>query len=95
MISLLIPTVHSCPHSLSFFLSPLLVFQITFLEFFEVLLGSAEVKCQQVSPSSAETKARSDLPEVELFRILRYTLLCCFISDLFFKYYAMTFFVHT
>ncbi|KAL3051210.1 hypothetical protein OYC64_001476 [Pagothenia borchgrevinki] len=37
--------------------------EITFLEFFEVLLGSAEVKCQQVSPSSAETKARSDLPE--------------------------------
>ncbi|KAI4807482.1 hypothetical protein KUCAC02_027288 [Chaenocephalus aceratus] len=37
--------------------------EITFLEFFEVLLGSAEVKCQQVSPSSAEAKARSDLPE--------------------------------
>nr|XP_046234189.1 radial spoke head 10 homolog B isoform X2 [Scatophagus argus] len=44
--------------------------EITFLEFFEVLLGSAEVKCQQVSegleegqsPSNTDTEARNDLP---------------------------------
>ncbi|XP_068439646.1 radial spoke head 10 homolog B isoform X2 [Clinocottus analis] len=46
--------------------------EITFLEFFEVLLGSAEVKCQQVSeglvegqsPSSLPAEARTDAPEV-------------------------------
>uniref|UniRef100_UPI0037E89E2D radial spoke head 10 homolog B n=1 Tax=Semicossyphus pulcher TaxID=241346 RepID=UPI0037E89E2D len=46
--------------------------EITFLEFFEVLLGSAEVKCQQVSAgleeqsiSSPDAEDRRDLPEVE------------------------------
>ncbi|XP_039643225.1 radial spoke head 10 homolog B isoform X2 [Perca fluviatilis] len=76
-------------------LSSCLDLEITFLEFFEVLLGSAEVKCQPVSedlelkgqpvyedlevkgqpvsegleegqsPSSPDTEARRDLPEVE------------------------------
>ncbi|XP_070708376.1 radial spoke head 10 homolog B [Pempheris klunzingeri] len=47
--------------------------EITFLEFFEVLLGSAEVKCQQASEgleegqslSSPAAEARKDLPETE------------------------------
>ncbi|XP_034563475.1 radial spoke head 10 homolog B isoform X2 [Notolabrus celidotus] len=43
--------------------------EITFLEFFEVLLGSAEVKCQQVSGSleeeGLETEVRRDLHESE------------------------------
>ncbi|XP_044034895.1 radial spoke head 10 homolog B isoform X2 [Siniperca chuatsi] len=47
--------------------------EITFLEFFEVLLGSAEVKCQPVSEgqeegqllSSPDAEARRDLPEAE------------------------------
>ncbi|XP_047465941.1 radial spoke head 10 homolog B isoform X2 [Mugil cephalus] len=45
--------------------------EITFLEFFEVLLGCAEVKCQQVSEalgedrpqSGSDPEARMDLPE--------------------------------
>ncbi|XP_074475407.1 radial spoke head 10 homolog B isoform X2 [Sebastes fasciatus] len=58
------------------YLTSCLDLEITFLEFFEVLLGSAEVKCQQVSegleeeegpsPSSPDAEARRDLPpEVE------------------------------
>ncbi|XP_049418565.1 radial spoke head 10 homolog B isoform X2 [Epinephelus fuscoguttatus] len=54
-------------------LSGCLDLEITFLEFFEVLLGSAEVKCQQVSEhleeskssSSPEAEARRNQPEVE------------------------------
>ncbi|KAM9336614.1 radial spoke head 10 homolog B [Symphorus nematophorus] len=54
-------------------LSSCLDLEITFLEFFEVLLGSAAVKFQQVSEgleegrslSSPNTQARRDLPEVE------------------------------
>ena len=47
--------------------------QITFLEFFEVLLGCAEVKCQQISegleeslsPSSTEAEATRNSPKEE------------------------------
>nr|XP_020471526.1 radial spoke head 10 homolog B2 isoform X3 [Monopterus albus] len=52
-------------------LSSCLEQEITFLEFFEVLLGCAEVKCQQVSEGLEEslprsnTEARKGLPEVE------------------------------
>ncbi|KAG8009050.1 Radial spoke head 10-like protein B [Nibea albiflora] len=50
-------------------LSSCLDLEITFLEFFEVLLGSAGAKCQQVSQSqslsSPDTHARRDLPELE------------------------------
>ncbi|XP_054455118.1 radial spoke head 10 homolog B isoform X2 [Anoplopoma fimbria] len=53
-------------------LSACLDLEITFLEFFEVLLGSAEVKCQRVaegleeaqSPSSPDAEARRVIPEV-------------------------------
>lgn len=74
-IHLLTPFLDSFPTSvtLCFFPSPHCVLQITFLEFFEVLLGSAEVKCPQVSEgleegrplSSPDTEAGRDLPEVE------------------------------
>lgn len=48
--------------------------QITFLEFFEVLLGCAEVTCEQVSETVKEdhrvfgsnTETRKDSPEVEV-----------------------------
>lgn len=48
--------------------------QITFLEFFEVLLGCAEVTCEQVSEtlkeyhrvSGSNTETRKDSPEVEV-----------------------------
>ncbi|XP_042364204.1 radial spoke head 10 homolog B [Plectropomus leopardus] len=51
-------------------LSSCLDLQMTFLEFFEVLLGSAEVKCRQVvsegdEKSSRDSEARRDLHEVE------------------------------
>ncbi|KAI3365588.1 hypothetical protein L3Q82_010663 [Scortum barcoo] len=41
--------------------------EITFLEFFEVLLGSAEVKCQQVSESLEEGQSLSS-PDAESMR---------------------------
>ncbi len=52
---------------------PHFLLQITFLEFFEVLVGSAGVKCQLVSESleecqmlsSPKAEARTDLPEGE------------------------------
>ena len=46
---------------------PHILLQITFLEFFEVLLGSTEVKCQQVSVSQEGQSLPSpkDLPEGE------------------------------
>uniref|UniRef100_A0A8C2ZBM5 Radial spoke head 10 homolog B n=1 Tax=Cyclopterus lumpus TaxID=8103 RepID=A0A8C2ZBM5_CYCLU len=42
------------------------MFKITFLEFFEVLLGSAELKCQQVSEGlvGGQSPPRRDAPEV-------------------------------
>ncbi|XP_059180370.1 radial spoke head 10 homolog B isoform X2 [Centropristis striata] len=64
-------------------MSSCLDLEITFLEFFEVLLGSAEVKFQQVSeglkesrsPSCPDTEARRDLPKVEAREnILHYRL---------------------
>ncbi|XP_076615381.1 radial spoke head 10 homolog B [Chaetodon auriga] len=63
-------TAESCDPSN---MSSCLDLEMTFLEFFEVLLGSAEVKCQQVSGgleeggalSSPDTKARRDVPVVE------------------------------
>ncbi|XP_031699771.1 radial spoke head 10 homolog B isoform X1 [Anarrhichthys ocellatus] len=56
------------PLCITFVVVPL---QITFLEFFEVLLGSAEVKCQRVSEgleegqsaSSPDAEAMRDVPE--------------------------------
>jgi len=57
---------------LSLFASLVGSLQVTFLEFFEVLLGSAEVKCQLVpegpvgggSPSSPDGEAGREAPEV-------------------------------
>lgn len=43
----------------TFVVAPLVLLQITFLEFFEVLLGSAEVKCQQVSEGPEEGQGLS------------------------------------
>lgn len=48
--------------------------QITFLEFFEVLLGCAEVSCEQVSEtlkedhrvSGSNTETKKDSPEVDV-----------------------------
>ncbi|XP_065805550.1 radial spoke head 10 homolog B [Labrus bergylta] len=46
--------------------------EITFLEFFEVLLGSAEVKCQQVCVGLEEEEGRSSLsPDTEAMRDLK------------------------
>lgn len=63
--------LHQLFHSLRF-IHRLLKMQITFLEFFEVLLGSAEVKCSQVSeglkghmPSGPDAEAGCDLTETE------------------------------
>lgn len=61
------------PICITFVVVSLSLLQITFLEFFEVLLGSAEVKCQQVSEGleegqslpSHDVQSRRDLPEVE------------------------------
>ncbi|KAM3592760.1 uncharacterized protein V6R79_024628 [Siganus canaliculatus] len=49
-------------------LSSCLDLEITFLEFFEVLLGSAEVKCQQVSETlegKSDIEPRIELPQTE------------------------------
>lgn len=59
-------------HCIPFVVVPHYLLQITFLEFFEVLLGSAEVKCPQVSEaleggqtrSSLDSEARRNLPDV-------------------------------